>query len=435
MIKTKKYLLVCILIAVSISAYTQSAVNKMAIPLGGNSWVTVKAANGKERVTNDGWQNWQHADAVWSTYIKLQKKGTLKLMAVLNVPSGKSKLQWTINTASKTIKAAGTASKEYQLGEWNITEPGYIKIDARGISKTGNVFANVSELNVEGTAVDEQTAFVKNNEGNYFYWGRRGPSVHINYDLSEVGDDIECFYNEITVPVGNDVIGSYFMANGFGEGYFGMQVNSPTERRILFSVWSPFTTDNPQEIPGDKKIVMLRKGKDVYTGEFGNEGSGGQSYLKYNWKAGETYKFLLKGKPAKDNYTTYTAYFYDTENKFWRLIASFNRPATQTYLKKFHSFLENFDPNTGYISRKAYYHNQWVKTKAGKWKPISQMFLTADATAKKGYRMDYDGGVENGKFFMRNCGFFNESALLKAKFSVDVPANRPISDMDEPLEF
>ena len=30
------------------------------------------------------------------------------------------------------------------------------------------------------------------------------------------------------------------MANGFGEGYFGIQVNGPNERRVLFSVWSPF---------------------------------------------------------------------------------------------------------------------------------------------------------------------------------------------------
>lgn len=48
--------------------------------------------------------------------------------------------------------------------------------------------------------------------------------------------NIEWYDNEVKVPKGEDVLGSYFMANGFGEGYFGFQVNSPTERRILFSV-------------------------------------------------------------------------------------------------------------------------------------------------------------------------------------------------------
>lgn len=292
------------------------------------------------------------------------------------------------------------------------------------------MFANVSELQIEGSAVDDHVAFVKNNEGNYFYWGRRGPSVHINYDVADVGDDIEYFYNEVTVPVGNDVIGSYFMATGFGEGYFGMQVNSASERRVLFSVWSPFKTDNPKEIPNDQKIILLNKGSEVHTGEFGNEGSGGQSYLRYNWKAGETYKFLIRVKPADNQFTTYTAYFYDVANKQWMLVASFNRPATQTYLKRLHSFLENFSPNTGYISRKAYYHNQWVKTKAGVWKPLHKMFLTADATAVKKYRMDYDGGVEDGKFFMRNCGFFNDSAPLRKEFTVVIPVEQRFDELN-----
>ena len=31
----------------------------------------------------------------------------------------------------------------------------------------------------------------------------------------------EYFYNEVTVPLGEDKIGSYFMSNGFNGGYFG----------------------------------------------------------------------------------------------------------------------------------------------------------------------------------------------------------------------
>ena len=65
------------------------------------------------------------------------------------------------------------------------------------------------------------------------------------------------------------------MAIGFGEGYFGMQVNSATERRILFSVWSPQSTDNPNEISGDNKVELLQKGDGVTINEFGGEGSGG----------------------------------------------------------------------------------------------------------------------------------------------------------------
>ncbi len=431
----RRYLLVFILSSFIGTAYTQSTMHKVLVPVGGNSWVTVVAGEEKEEVTNNGWQHWQHADVVWSTYVKLQKAGTLKMTALLDVPEGESTVQWTIAGQRKTVTVSGAGFNEHEIGEWDILKPGYIKIDAQGISRTGPLFAKVSELLLEGSAVNEHTAFVKNNDDNYFYWGRRGPSVHINYDIAGAEDDIECFYNEVSVPLNNDVIGSYFMAAGFSEGYFGMQVNSPTERRVLFSVWSPFITDNPKEIPDDKKIILVKKGKDVYTGEFGNEGSGGQSYLKYQWKAGETYKFLIKAKPLGNNSTTYTAYFFDNEMRNWLLIASFIRPATHTYLKGLHSFLENFEPITGHISRGAYYQNQWVKTKAGEWKPISQMFLSADATAGKKFRMDYDGGIENERFFMRNCGFFNENAVLQQKFSVKVPVIPPFSILTEPGEF
>ncbi len=431
----KKCLLLLPLLLLFNRCSAQLPGKEINVPLGGNSFVTAKAPGGKEEVTNGGWRNWQNKTTVWSVYVKLDTTGTLKIIAPLSVPAGESKIQFTVGKQNKNFIARGGDVKRYEVGEWKITKPGYVKIDVQGISKTGEFFAGINELVLQGSAVGDQTVYVKNNEGNYFYWGRRGPSVHINYDLSAVGDDIEWFYNEVTVPAGSDVPGSYFMANGFGEGYFGMQVNSPTERRILFSVWSPFSTDNPKEIPDDKKIILLKKGKGVYTGEFGNEGSGGQSYLKYNWKAGEACKFLLKAKPAENNSTIYTAYFFDNESKQWLLIASFSRPATNTYLKRLHSFLENFSPNTGYINRKVFYHNQWVRTKAGEWKAINKMYLTADATAGKKFRMDYGGGVQNGQFFMENCGFFNEPATLRKQYSVGMPLNIPLSNLEVLPEF
>jgi len=67
--------------------------------------------------------------------------------------------------------------------------------------------------------------YVTNNFS--FYWGKRGPSDHMSFTLPS-GKTSEWFYNELTVPVGFDPVGSYFMSNGFNNGYFGMQVNSLT---------------------------------------------------------------------------------------------------------------------------------------------------------------------------------------------------------------
>jgi len=89
-----------------------------------------------------------------------------------------------------------------------------------------------------------------------FYWGRWEPSVHLSYRLpSKV--DLRYAYSEINVPSGEDLIGSFYMANGFGQGYFGIQVNSVTERSVLFSVWGPFETDNLCKIPLEQRIAAL----------------------------------------------------------------------------------------------------------------------------------------------------------------------------------
>ena len=51
--------------------------------------------------------------------------------------------------------------------------------------------------------------------------------------------NIKWMYSEIEIPEGNDNIGLYAMANGSREGYFGIQVKSREEIRVLFSIWSP----------------------------------------------------------------------------------------------------------------------------------------------------------------------------------------------------
>jgi hypothetical protein len=287
----------------------------------------------------------------------------------------------------------------------------------------------MSKLAIGGSAIQGKTAFVPNNEGNFFHWGRRGPSVHLSYLVPEK-INAEWYYNEVTVPVGQDIIGSYYMANGFGEGYFGMQANSEKERRILFSVWSPFETDNPKSIPESHKIKMLKKGENVTTGEFGNEGSGGQSYLRYNWKAGNTYKFLLHGAPQNDNTTIYTAYFYAPEIGKWQLIASFSRPQTNTYLKRFHSFLENFIPEQGDKSRKVLFNNQWYCDEKGNWFEIDSARFTTDNTGKKGYRMDYSGGLDKDSFYLKDGGFFNNYTKAQTIFKKPLGNNKPNIDFN-----
>lgn len=399
----------------------------IAVPLGGNAYTNSKQAN---LITNNGVENWTDKNSSFKVYVRFNKIGSLAVsFKEVSKVVGENVLSFTINKQTKKVNVNELVTPSKTL-EWKITDTGYVAIEIKGLKRTSSQFPNVKSLTLSGSAIDAQTSFVKNNEGNFFHWGRRGPSVHLNYQLPEKVA-AEWFYNELTVPVGEDVVGSYFMANGFGQGYFGIQVNSNTERRVLFSVWSPFVTDDPKSIPESHQIKMLKKGEAVHTGEFGNEGSGGQSYLKYNWKAGNTYKFLLRGVPAADSTTTFTAYFFAPELNKWQLIASFKRPKTHTHLSRLHSFLENFIPQMGDKERKVLFNNQWICDTKGNWTELNTASFTTDNTGRVNYRKDYAGGVVNGAFYLRNCGFFNNFTPTKTIFTREKASQKPEIDLSK----
>ena len=399
----------------------------ISLPLAGNAYSS-KHREESNTITDNGIENWTDSGEFFTAYFKIDKAGTFQITVEESVlVNGKSEIEFSINNESKKVKF-DTSKKAFPIGSWKIDKEGYVALKIKGISKTGKQFPSINRLTISSSDYDGKIAYVPNNEGNFYHWGRRGPSVHLNYQVPET-TNAEWYYNEITVSVNEDKIGSYFMANGFGEGYFGIQVNSATERRVLFSVWSPFTTDDPASIPETHKIKMLKKGENVHTGEFGNEGSGGQSYLKYNWKAGNTYKFLLHGIPQNNNSTNYTAYFYAPEQKKWLLIASFNRPETNTYLKRFHSFLENFIPEQGDLSRKVLFNNQWICDDNGIWTEINSARFTTDNTGAKEYRMDYAGGLDKDSFYLKNGGFFDNNTTPKTIFT------RPLTNKKPEINF
>ncbi len=393
----------------------------ITISFSGNAYVT----EGKEgaQITDNGVEDWKESSSVISSWFKVNKSGSLNLSLRVKSLSKESHINVTIQG---DVYPLTLESSEWAIipvaNHILIERPGYVRVDLQGISKTDEYFAVVSDWIIDGSVVEEPLNYIHDFST---YWGRRGPSVHMKYTFPD--EDVEYFYNEVTVPEGEDVVGSYFMVNGFGEGYCGIQVNSEKERRILFSVWSPFATDDPKVIPEDQRIKVLGKGKDVHIGEFGNEGSGGQSFLRYMWKAGVTYRFITRVRPDKKGNTEYTAYFFSPDENNWRMIASFLRPLTQTWYKNAHSFLENFNKEQGYIERKVYFSNQWVVTAKGKWAEITEGRFTYDNTARAKVRMDYSGGIDESKnsFFLHNCGFFDDNTPYGSLFHRTKTGKRP----------
>jgi hypothetical protein len=401
--------------------------NAINVPVKGNSWIEDNIELNDEMVTDSGITGWTDPNIVIKTFFRTEKAGDVRIAIVAKAGSGISEIECGLAGQKHVISLSSDNYDTIAVSKFTIEKPGYCSFDLKGFSKKGDTFGSVSSILIKADSSVGRIWYVKDD----FYWGRRGPSVHLRYTIPEGTGDIKWFYNEISIPEGNDVIGSYFMAGGFTDGYFGMQVNSSTERRFLFSVWSPYKTDNPGEIPEDFRIKLLKKGNDVHAGEFGNEGSGGQSYLKYMWKAGTTYSFLLRGEPAPGDCTDYTAWFYPPEKGEWQLIASFRRPKGSRYLGSLYSFLENFHTGTGNIPRLGYFSNQWICDKNGKWSELTSAKFTADATARKESRLDYSGGVTDGMFFLKNCGFYNEMTEMGTMLRRDTTGKAPVIDLAE----
>jgi hypothetical protein len=379
------------------------------------SWTIPAAGNGFARPTHpssrladrESFRTLTDSSEVLSIYFHVDRPSKLEIDLEAKTGEDQVPLLALVGDEPRKLTVSRKSISPQSLGQFDVREAGYLRVDLqRDASADGAALVEVKGLLVRSQTQGLQVTCVATNEGNMFYWGRRGPSVHLSYVLPQELD-VEYGYSEITVAEGEEPIGSYFMANGFAEGYFGIQVNSPSERRVLFSIWSPFQTDDPRKIPADQQVRLLAKGPEVRAGEFGNEGSGGQSFLVYPWIAGRTYRFLSRVVPDGKGNTVYTSWFGDKEADEWRLIASFLRPKTDTYLRGFHSFLESFDPSTGDQMRRGQHGNIWVRDRDGTWHECLKARFSVDATGQGKHRLDFDGGALQSTFYLRNCGFFH----------------------------
>ena len=400
------------------------------VPVAGNAYLA-EPDGGKRLFTRVGTMNLTDPGRVFSIYVRFDRPTTVGVSVRGRADQGAAKLVMRAGDQSLTTEIENQSFSESSLGEIKVARTGYQRFDCWLSPESKHSGIELSDLILEPSDDAVTLDFVKTNTGNMFYWGRRGPSVHLRYEVPDKVDLRYC-YSEVRVPKGKDTIGSFFMANGFGEGYFGFQVNGESERRILFSVWSPFRTDNPKDVPAADRIKLLAKGEGVRAGKFGNEGSGGQSYRIYPWKAGVTYRFLTEVIPQKGGSTRYTAWFgalpeqnvpeQDLDGQFadalddWQLIASFQRPKTQTHLRGFHSFLENFSPAFGHIGRAALYGNVWVVDTEGSWFECTNARFSVDATGRGKHRFDFAGGTDGDSFMLTNCGFFDRTTKPGQQF-------------------
>lgn len=351
------------------------------------------------RFRENGITRWDNPERTVNFYGKVKTPGTLAIAVKMKAAAKGNSIR--VSTGGKTFTVSVPAGENYsevKVGTVTVKDSGFIHIVLEGARKGDGVIADISSLELSGAAV----------KGIHFNMKERknSASVHLRYPFPAT-DKAVAFYNEVTVPEGADPIHSYFMACGFSRGYFGIQVNSPTERRVIFSIWdSGNEAVDRNKVADHDKVALLVKGEGVYADGFGNEGTGGHSHWVYNWKAGTTYRFLVTADPDTVKKTTvYTGYFYLPEEKQWKLISSFGAPKDGKYLGSLYSFVENFWGSSGHLARKAVYGNQYIQLANGSWKELTKTIFSYDATGRAGDRLDYGAGLEGNGFFLTNGGF------------------------------
>ncbi len=248
-------------------------------------------------------------------------------------------------------------------------------------------------------------------------------SVHLGYQAEKGA----AFYNEVNVESSAD--GTYFMACGWSKGYFGIQELANGKKLVIFSVWDPSASDDPTTVPDDKRVKMLHKDEAVRVKRFGNEGTGGQSFFDYDWKVGETYRFLVTAKPDGDTRTAYSGYFYVPETKAWKHLVTFSTlTEKEEQLRGYYSFIEDFRRNKISTTkpRRAEFSNGWTKSTTGDWKPLTKARFTADANPV----LNIDAGALGAKFFLATGGEIeNKTTKLREIMTREEGEKTPPGDL------
>ena len=243
---------------------------------------------------------------------------------------------------------------------------------------------------------------------------RAARSVHLHYPAPKA----DAFYNEMTVE--RSVPGSYFMACGFRHGYFGIQELSRGRKVVIFSVWDPTKGDDAQKVPLEQRVEILHNDPDVEVKRFGGEGTGGQSFFKYDWKSGETCRFLVRAKVDGDK-TAYAGYFYQPQEKAWKHLVTFRTRTGGEKLEGLYSFVEDFRQDTTSATeiRRALFSNGWVFA-AGEWKPLVAARFTASSATWEA-RDTIDAGLAGDRFYLQTGGETKTTTPLNSK--IDRPAD------------
>jgi hypothetical protein len=439
---------------------------------GGHGYVYPYVSSGaglsmQEKGTLTNWTN-KDRKARWYLY---QTAGSYRFGFILSLTNGATRdFKITCTPAYEGLKLDTLVSEFSYTGRGtsnrdtifvlpvDIPVTGYFCYELE--SKTVNGSISIPSLALKGYKTPDPS--VPNATAPHATTYLSSPSVHLHYTSSSAqapnSSIYDWIYQEVLVPAeGFSPIATYWESIGFNGGYLGLQNNTDTWRRILFSVWDQIDADAYNKagrpIPPDSVVTFVDKADYTTANGFGGEGTGGQSYVQHaqTWKEGVPVKFLFNvrkeesdcaicpsgKKPTVILSAWYCAYDPDApglddipaELKGWRYIASWRRPFVSVYQNGTGSFIENYSAANGHLPRKGYYYNTYNRNAStGAWYHFNQS-TGSNTDGSTGQRIDFEYGVSTDpghtdKFYMLSGGYGNRK-IASGTFKVPYV---PVSD-------
>jgi hypothetical protein len=368
--------------------------------------------------------------AVWYLY---QRPGIYELNFVLNLTKNQSRnfkitcypayVGLELDTIVKEFSYTGVGRRDtLKALRVGILDTGYYRYELESKTNAGTITLYDLLFSTIATPV-RKAAVEAPHTADYL----SSPSVHLNFrSTASTTRQYDWIYAEIMVPSGGvSPLYTYWEALGFFQGYMGIQTNSETERRVLFSVWD--ATDREQYPDAGDELFVKLVNKATYTtaNGFGGEGTGGQSYVGAGradtWVEDKPVKFLMNIR--QETVTPYengknlltilvSAWYQAHEEEGWRYVATWRQPVITSGTSKvfdgFYAFIENYSPDNGQMVRKGYYYNAFGReTSTNQWKHLNKVsFSNTDGNV--GQRVDFEQGVapeSPDKFYMLSGGY------------------------------
>ena len=353
--------------------------------------------------------------------------GTLQL--TISRPDGQ-----TLYSGSISLKKSSSEADVTAFDGVNFPEAGWYKLD---LSLSSGRFGSMTNWKF----------YKESSTAAYLATNLSSPSTHLWYSASAGPSGAVCdwLYQEIMIPEGHDLVGTYAMAIGQDRFYMGIQVNEG-RRDVIFSVWDNGDTDTDPNLPDYKRSATLDSGEGVTIERFGNEGTGTKAFKKGTyWTPGKFVQFLVNATPIEQTVTNengvsvqyksmlITAWYRNEGETEWQYLAT-HRCAGSTSLfsvQGMYSFLENYISANGQAVRKTYCRNSYAhSTVTRSWYHLNRASFThTDGGTAAGARTDYGAGAATAYgdcFYMTSGGYgapVEESLSLTQRTDAQVVAD------------